>query len=94
MAAVTVRLLIKGRVQGVGYRAWTMHSAQPLGLAGWVRNLKDGSVEALAHGPEQVVERLIAACQQGPSFAEVTDVKSEYIEADKIPVGFEQLPTV
>ena len=93
MAAVNVRLRITGRVQGVGYRAWTMATAETLGLVGWVRNLKDGSVEALAHGPADAVKRLIAACRKGPTFAKVTDVKSDPIALEKIPATFEQLPT-
>ena len=93
MAPVTVRLLIKGRVQGVGYRAWTMEAAQKLRLVGWVRNLKDGSVEALAYGAPEAIESLIAACHQGPSFARVSDVLIENATLDKIPEGFTQLPT-
>ena len=70
----SVRLRITGRVQGVGYRAWMMRQAAGLGLRGWVRNRADGSVEALVIGARESVERLVAACGQGPLGARVTDV--------------------
>jgi acylphosphatase len=92
----TVRLIIEGRVQGVGYRAWTVHTARKLGLSGWVRNLKNGDVEAVAHGPRPGVDALIAACQAGPLMARVTSVNAENISRDSdIPEGrFEQRETV
>lgn len=92
----TVRLIIEGRVQGVGYRAWTAHTARKLGLSGWVRNLTTGTVEALAHGPQQGVELLIAACQAGPLLARVTAVNSERLDTPEgIVLGkFEQRETV
>ena len=91
---VTIRLLIRGRVQGVGYRAWCLRMARKLGLSGWVRNLADGSVEALARGPASAVETLVAACQIGPPSARVTAVDSESLDnAETVPDGFQQLPT-
>lgn len=67
-------LRITGRVQGVGYR-WNMaREAQRLGLAGWVRNRSDGSVEALAHGAALAVQALIEWAQQGPDLARVEGV--------------------
>ncbi len=93
--SITVRLIIEGRVQGVGYRAWTMHTARKLRLSGWVRNLNDGNVEAMAHGPRPAVEALIAACQAGPVMARVTAVNTEHIDdTNDIPSGrFEQRDT-
>lgn len=93
---ITVRLIIEGRVQGVGYRAWTMHTARKLGLSGWVRNLTTGNVEALAHGPRPAVESLIAACQAGPVMARVTAVNTETVDdpKDVTPGRFEQRETV
>jgi acylphosphatase len=93
--SITVRLIIEGRVQGVGYRAWTMHTARKLGLSGWVRNLSTGNVEALAHGSRPAVEALIAACQAGPVMARVTAVNTESVTAaSDIPSGrFEQRET-
>lgn len=71
---VTVHVAICGRVQGVGYRAWTAHEAQRRGLEGWVRNRRDGSVEAVFAGAENVVAEMLAACRRGPSLARVDAV--------------------
>ena len=68
------RLRITGRVQGVGYRAWAIDTAAGLGLRGWVRNRRDGSVEALVIGGEDAVAAMIEACREGPFAARVTDV--------------------
>jgi acylphosphatase len=66
---------IRGRVQGVGYRAWTEHEAKRRGLAGWVRNRRDGAVEALFSGPEHVVRDMIEACRAGPRSAKVEAIE-------------------
>ncbi|MEM9724335.1 MAG: acylphosphatase [Pseudomonadota bacterium] len=68
---------IRGRVQGVGYRYWTRVRAERLGLRGYVRNLTDGSVEALFMGELVNVARMLADCEEGPSKAQVDDVKTE-----------------
>ncbi|MFG0315818.1 MAG: acylphosphatase [Planctomycetota bacterium JB042] len=68
------RLRITGRVQGVWYRGSTRETARRLGLDGWVRNLDDGSVEAVAEGSEAAVERLVAWCHDGPPLARVERV--------------------
>lgn len=65
---------IRGRVQGVGYRAWTEYTALERGLQGWVRNRRDGSVEALFVGPPEVVAAMIAACNDGPPGARVETI--------------------
>ena len=65
------RVTISGRVQGVFFRAWSREQAQRLGVAGWVRNRADGSVEAHVEGAEAAVEQLIDAMRQGPSGARV-----------------------
>jgi acylphosphatase len=59
-------VVIRGRVQGVGYRAWTEYTALERGVQGWVRNCRDGTVEALFKGPPDVVDGMIAACSEGP----------------------------
>lgn len=80
---ITKHLRIFGRVQGVYYRAWSIETATEFGLTGWVRNRKDGSVEAVATGPKDVVERFIAACYQGPDRADVETVQaSDGIDED------------
>ncbi len=66
--------LIRGRVQGVGFRAWTECTALEHGLQGWVRNRRDGSVEALFVGPPEMVELMIEDCRQGPRGAQVDAV--------------------
>jgi acylphosphatase len=64
-------VIVRGRVQGVGYRAWTEITALERGLGGWVRNRRDGSVEALLIGPNDVVAAMIEACRNGPPGARV-----------------------
>jgi acylphosphatase len=65
------RVVIHGRVQGVGYRDWTRHVAHGRGIEGWVRNRRDGSVEAVLAGTQDGVSGMIAACRKGPSSAKV-----------------------
>jgi acylphosphatase len=67
-------VVVRGRVQGVGYRAFVENEAQQRGLQGWVRNRREGSVEALFAGPRPEVESMIAACRRGPFAAEVTAI--------------------
>ena len=90
-----VRLRISGRVQGVWFRGWTCQQAIARGLAGWVRNRRDGSVEALLVGPPGAVEAMIAACRHGPTHARVDEVVQEPAGAEAEAVtGFNQVPTV
>src|SRR5260370_42000807 len=70
----SVRLRITGRVQMVGYRAWTVETARRLGLRGWARNRPTGSVEALVTGDDDAVPAMIEACREGPFSARVRDV--------------------
>ena len=65
------RLTIRGRVQGVFFRAWTKQQAEALGIGGWVRNCPDGSVEALVAGDADAVEAMIGRMRQGPPGAKV-----------------------
>lgn len=88
-----VRLRIRGRVQGVWFRAWTVQTAKAAGLRGWVRNRADGSVETLLIGPAAAVESVVARCHDGPTRAQVTAVERA-AEADDGSIGFEQRPTV
>jgi acylphosphatase len=84
---------IRGRVQGVGYRAWTQRTAKKLKLVGWVRNLKDGSVEALAQGSPDAISAFLSACQSGPMLARVTEVDSEACDQNAALKDFEQRDT-
>lgn len=80
MSRHTRRLSVRGRVQGVGYRYATVMRARELGVTGWVRNRRDGSVEAVVQGPPEAVEALIAWARRGPEAAFVESV--EVVEAD------------
>jgi acylphosphatase len=88
----SVRVLIEGRVQGVGYRYWTERVAGELGLAGWVRNRRDGSVEALFSGLAETVAEMLDRCREGPASAVVTSVRIVEETADA-PDSFQVLPT-
>ena len=88
----SVRLSIKGRVQGVSYRYWTVTEATARDLDGWVRNRRDGSVEAFICGPTATVDAMIEACRQGPRAAKVTDIDI-HAETMRAETGFAQLPT-
>lgn len=74
-AIIARHLLIEGRVQGVGYRASAHVEAQRLGLRGWVRNRRDGAVEALVAGSAEVVEQFVAWARRGPDAAQVTAIE-------------------
>ncbi|MGH8946393.1 MAG: acylphosphatase [Acidimicrobiia bacterium] len=78
----TVRAVVSGRVQGVGYRQTCRQTARHLGLVGWVRNLADGRVELLCQGSPEAVDRLIDWAWAGPSAARVTNVESEVVAGD------------
>jgi acylphosphatase len=86
-------LRIHGLVQGVWYRASAQAEASRLGLAGWVRNRSDGSVEAVAIGPHIAVEAFITWAHQGPPKARVLRVDVSETELE-VCVGFEQRPTI
>jgi acylphosphatase len=75
---VRVHLTIRGRVQGVYFRASTAYEAQNLGLTGWVRNCPDGSVEAVVEGDKNKVENLITWCRRGPRGAQVESIDVEW----------------
>ena len=80
-------VVIKGRVQGVGFRYWVEAEAVSRGLTGWVRNRRDGSVEAVFFGTDGAVNAMLAACKEGPASALVTDVAVS--DTDETPPGFE-----
>jgi acylphosphatase len=76
--------MIRGRVQGVGYRAWLEYQATTSALEGWVRNRRDGSVEALFAGPPVRVAEMVALCRHGPPSARVDSVTSETASVDEL----------
>lgn len=91
--ATAIHLIIHGRVQGVGYRAWTGSTARKAGLKGWVRNRMDGTVEAVFIGDAASIEQMIEACHKGPLSARVDKIeRAEW--TDMSPEDFRQLPTV
>jgi acylphosphatase len=99
MSTAIRHLTIRGRVQGVGYRAWVEHQAVRLGLEGWVRNRRDGSVEALFVGSADAVVEMMARCRRGPSSAHVDAVVEDPARPDDLNLrrageGFSVLPTV
>lgn len=77
-----------GCVQGVGFRYFVVHRAQSLGLHGYTRNERDGSVEVLAQGPRPALERLLADLQRGPSAADVEDVRVTWRKPTEHISGF------
>lgn len=81
----SVRVTIRGRVQGVGFRAWTARRAGALGLSGWVCNRADGTVEALFSGPVDAVQAMIGDCRVGPKAARVEAV--DCLETDEAREG-------
>jgi acylphosphatase len=98
--SVTIRhVTIRGRVQGVGYRAWVEHEATARDLEGWVRNRRDGGVEALFAGSADIVAEMIALCRRGPPSARVDAVNEEAGNPDALNVRragerFSVLPSV
>jgi acylphosphatase len=89
---ITRHLAITGRVQGVGYRFYTQRKARELGVAGWVRNRRDGSVEALFAGPADDVRQMLDRCREGPPASRVTAV-TILEEGEETLVNFEVLQT-
>jgi acylphosphatase len=99
MSAVIRHVTIRGLVQGVGYRAFVDHQARGRDLEGWVRNRRDGSVEAVFAGPAEVVAAMIVACRRGPSSARVQAVQDEAGNPDMLNLRragerFSVLPTI
>lgn len=92
MSIRTVQVRIEGRVQGVGYRAFVEIAAIELGLEGWVRNRRDGSVEALFQGAHEAVAEMLQRCEMGPPAAAVVRVAT-IGEGGGVFRGFTVLPT-
>jgi acylphosphatase len=99
MASAIRHVTIRGRVQGVGYRAWVEHQARVRELEGWVRNRKDGRVEALFAGAADVLSDMVESCRRGPAAARVERVEDEPADPDALNLRregerFSVLPTI
>lgn len=89
-----IHLTISGRVQGVYFRQTTRLKANELGVSGWVRNRTNGTVELVAEGPIESLNRLAKWCESGPEMAQVQEIDRVDEEAVGIPDGFDVRPTV
>lgn len=99
MSDIIRHIVIRGRVQGVGYRAWIAGEAVARNLSGWARNRRDGSVEAVLAGPDDAVAVLIAECRNGPGSARVSAVDAAPVTAEMLELcvpgeRFSVLPTL
>jgi acylphosphatase len=99
MGSAIRHVTIRGRVQGVGYRAWVEQQARARDLEGWVRNRKDGRVEALFAGAADVLSDMVESCRQGPAAARVERVEDEPADLDALNLRregerFSVLPTI
>lgn len=90
----STRAIITGRVQGVGYRAWTVSTASKLQLKGWVRNLSNGSVEAVFYGSDEQLATMLAACKKGPMLARVDAIETFAFEETLAEENFTAKPTL
>ena len=93
MSEHSVHVIIRGRVQGVWYRSWTVKTAKDLALAGWVRNKLDGTVEAVFTGKKSQIDIMITKCYRGPVAASVDKVEVTKT-TPTIEYGFKQLATI
>lgn len=92
MPETAVHVYIEGRVQGVWFRGWTEKQASRLGLSGWVRNLRDGRVEAVFAGDADKVDTMLALCRKGPPMARVDNIVKSDTDAPA-SAGFATRPT-
>jgi acylphosphatase len=88
MPTRSLHVIVHGRVQGVGFRWFTSRRARELGLAGWVRNLENGSVEVYAEGGERALSALAEALATGPAGARIERVETRYGDARDLPRPF------
>jgi acylphosphatase len=93
MDKVRAHIFISGRVQGVFYRDWAREEASSLGLRGWVRNLRDGRVEAVFEGFKEDIQEIISQCSEGSRAANVDNIDIKWEKATDELEGFEIKPT-
>lgn len=99
MVHVIRHIIVRGKVQGVGYRAWLAGEAEARGLGGWARNRRDGTVEAVLSGSDDIVAALIEKCRRGPGMARVSGIDNQPATEDMLKLRgtgemFSVLPTV
>lgn len=94
MALKRAHVYISGRVQGVFFRQWVSEHARKLGLGGWVRNRRDGRVEAVFEGPAGLVDQMVGWCHDGPAHARVDSVLDDYSEPAEGLAAFEVKSTL
>ncbi len=85
---VGVQIVVQGKVQGVGFRAFAEYQAIQKGLNGWVRNRQDGTVEVEAHGPRSVLELFLTILRQGPRMSQVTKILVDWKDVNRQTQGF------
>lgn len=90
---IRLRIVVSGRVQGVGFRYATVDAATRIGVRGWVRNTRDGTVEILAEGSRDAVGELVDWCHKGPALARVTSVDWSEAAPNEELHGFQVRPT-
>lgn len=86
---VQAHVYVTGRVQGVNFRYYTRQQAFELGVSGWVRNVRDGRVEALFQGDEEQVRKILNWCERGPPSARVVDIEIDWQELSETLSDFE-----
>lgn len=99
MVHVIRHIIVRGKVQGVGYRAWLAGEAETCGLGGWARNRRDGTVEAVLSGSDDIVAALIEKCRLGPGMARVSGIDNQPATEDMLKLRgagekFSILPTI
>lgn len=92
MTVIARHLIIHGRVQGVFYRNWMVAAAHDLGIAGWVRNRMNGTVEAFVEGSPEAVEQMLQLAHQGPAAAKVDRIVVQDVREEGLP-NFQKRPT-
>jgi acylphosphatase len=91
---VQIRIFVSGFVQGVGYRAFTMHTASKMNICGWTRNLSDGRVEILAQAPKETIDKFVKKLWVGSMLSEVKDITIDHEDITQHFSTFEKMPTV
>ena len=90
---LTCSVVVRGRVQGVGYRMAMVEAARARGISGWVRNRRDGTVEAVVQGDEASIRQLLEWCRRGPPASRVTGLATRELDADPALLTFDFRPT-